>query len=262
MIPAQSGWHWPEWLSEFAGTALLLLGGLSGLFLCFGPGTGLDRVIASTSARLALTGVLLGVSGLLVTFSPLGRRSGAHLNPAVSLAFWSRGHMHAADLAGYVAAQVTGAVAGTALAAVLWRSDATALRYGATAPAPGIPALTAAVLEAAMTFVLVTAILLAVSSPRTVPFAPLAAWGSVAVLVWFGGLRTGASLNPARSLAPAILVPDFGDLWVYLVGPLAGSLFAVGFHTTVLRLETRTAKLLHDPRYRSTMATSLAARQE
>src|SRR5262249_51539034 len=74
----RGGWHWREWLSEFAGTALLLLGGLSGLFLTFGPRAGLARAIPSESIRLLLTGVILALTGLAVTVSPLGRSSGAH----------------------------------------------------------------------------------------------------------------------------------------------------------------------------------------
>jgi hypothetical protein len=77
VIPARAGWHWAEWLSEFFGTALLL-GGLSGLFLCFGPSPGLDRAVPATSARLLLTGILLAISGILVTVIPLGCRSGAY----------------------------------------------------------------------------------------------------------------------------------------------------------------------------------------
>jgi hypothetical protein len=89
----------------------------------------------------------------------------------------------------------------------------------------------------------------------------LLVWVLVAVLVWQGAPWTGTSLNPARSLAPAILSPDTANLWAYIVGPLAGSLVAVAVFDSVPGLETRTAKLFHDPRYPSTMATTMPVTQ-
>jgi aquaporin Z len=254
---ARGGWHWAEWAGEFAGTAVLLLVGLSGLFLNFAPGSAVAAVLPSESVRLLLTGLILGATGLLVTVSPLGRRSGAHLNPSVSLAFWRRGHMHPSDLIGYVIAQCAGAIVGTLAARLCWGAGAKALDLGATRPGHGISTVAAAAIEALLTFILISGILLAVSSPRTARWTPLVAWGLVALLVWQGGAWTGASLNPARSLAPALLAPFTAGLWAYIAGPLAGSLVAVALFGTVTRLQTRTAKLFHDPAYTSTMATTL-----
>jgi aquaporin Z len=165
--PATGGWHWTEWCCEATGTAILLFGGLSGLFLDFAPGSPVAPALPGQSPRLLLTGLILGVTGLIVTATPLGRRSGAHLNPSVTLAFWCRGHVHLHDLAGYVAAQVIGAVAGTQLARWCWGTRATALDLGVTRPGHGIGAPAAGAIEALLTFVLLMAILAAVSSPRT-----------------------------------------------------------------------------------------------
>jgi aquaporin Z len=256
LAQAQGGWHWTEWGCELAGTALLLLGGLSGLFLSFSPASPLAPTV-SVSLRLLITGLILAATGVLVTISPLGRRSGAHLNPSVSFAFWRRGHMHNADLAGYMLAQAAGAIIGTAIARWAWGANAVGLQLGATHPGRNITAIAAAAIEAGLTFVLITGILLAVSSPKTARWTPAVAWGLVALLVWQGGSLTGASLNPARSLAPAVLAPHTADLWAYLVGPLAGSWLAVVTYNAFSQLETRTAKLFHDPNYRSTLATTL-----
>src|SRR5215469_4840512 len=157
------GWHWTEWGCELAGTAVLLLGGLSGLFLDFAPGSPVARVVPAQSPRLLLTGLILAATGLAVTASPLGRRSGAHLNPSVTLAFWCRRHVHPHDLAGYVAAQIVGALVGTQLARWCWAAQATALDLGVTRPGHGIGAPAAAAIEALLTFVLLMAILAAVS---------------------------------------------------------------------------------------------------
>ena len=201
--------------------------------------------------------MILAATGILVTLSPLGRRSGAHLNPSVSFAFWRRRHMHDADLAGYVIAQLLGAILGTIVARWLWGANATVLDLGATHPGHGISLIGAAAIEAGLTFMLIAGTLLAVSSPTTARFTPAVAWGLVAVLVWQGGSLTGASLNPARSLAPALLAPHTSGLWVYIIGPIAGAYLAVLLYTALSGLETRTAKLLHDPTYPSPFATTL-----
>ncbi len=256
-VPAQRGWHWAEWSSEFAGTALLLLGGLSAVCLDFGSNSPMIKVVPDHSARLLITGLLFAGSGSLVAVTPLGRRSGAHLNPCVTLAFWRRGHVHPHDLAGYTAAQVAGAFAGTALVQWWWGGQARSVDLGVTHPRAGLPAMGAAGVEAVMTAALVLIILVMVSTRRTARFAPLAVWIVVAVLVWQGAPWTGTSLNPARSLAPAVLSMDFGDLWVYFVGPLAGSLAAVEVFNLIPGLETLTAKLYYDWRYPSTLASVL-----
>jgi aquaporin Z len=252
----QGGWHWAEWTCEFVGTALLLLGGLSAVCLDFAPGSPVAPTIPDHSARLLITGLLFAGTGSLVAVSRLGRRSGAHLNPSVTLAFWVRGHMHVHDLAGYTLAQIAGAFAGTALVRWWWGTKARAVDLGVTRPGHGVGA-GAVSIEAFMTFLLVAGILVMVSFPRTARWTPLLVWILVAVLVWQGAPWTGTSLNPARSLAPALLAPHTAYLWVYLAGPLAGSLVAVAVFDAVPGLETRTAKLFHDPRYPSTMATTL-----
>jgi aquaporin Z len=175
----------------------------------------------------------------------------------VTIAFWKRGHMHPHDLIGYVVAQCAGAIAGTLAARLCWGVRAAALDLGATRPGRGISTVSAAAIEALLTLILISGILLTVSSPRTARWTPLVAWSLVMLLVWQGGAWTGASLNPARSLAPALLAPLTAGLWAYIAGPLAGSLVAATLFGTVTRLHTRTAKLFHDPRYPSTLATTL-----
>ena len=110
--PTRCGCHPLEWACELSGTALLLLGGLSALCLDFGPDTPLRGV--GTSPRLLLTGLLFAGVGSLIAISPVGLRSGTHLNPVVTVAFWTQGKVHPLDLAGYVVSQLLGALVGTA----------------------------------------------------------------------------------------------------------------------------------------------------
>lgn len=258
--PPSAGWHWPEWLCEAVGTALLLLGGLSAVFLDFGPNSPVAPHLPSSSARLLLTGLIFAGSGSLVAISPLGRRSGAHLNPAVTLAFWTQGRVHPHDLTGYVASQLIGALGATALLSVLWGRNARALHLGATAPGHGLSAPAAAVIEMVMTAGLVLLILLMTSSSRTARWTPLATWVLVAALVWQVAPYTGTSLNPARSFGPAVLAPLLRPFWAYVVGQLSGSLLAVGIFALFRTRNTVTAKIFHDPRYTSTLGSDLPVR--
>ncbi|MDQ6748650.1 MAG: aquaporin [Candidatus Dormibacteraeota bacterium] len=256
--PARGGIHVGEWAAEFAGTAFVLLVGLSAVCLDFGPRSPVRGLLPSTSARLLLTGLLFAGSGSLVALSPLGRLSGAHLNPVVTLAFWLRGAVHPHDLAGYVAAQLAGAAAGTLTMALLWGPTARSVAYGATVPQPGVGVAGALVAEVVMTALLVGTILAMVSSTRTARWTPLVVWILAATLVWQGARFSGTGLNPARSLWADLLAGRASIYWVYAVGPMLGSAVAVGVSRLAMgRVGPLTAKLFHDPAYPSVFRSLL-----
>ena len=257
--PARGGWHAAEWAAELAGTAIVLFVGVSAVCLDFGVGSPMARAIPSTSWRLLLTGLIFAGSGSLVAVSPLGKRSGAHLNPAVTLAFWVNRHVHRHDLAGYVVAQVAGALLGAEVVRLVWGHVALSVSDGRTAPGRGLSPLGAATIEAAMTAALVMLIFSMLSSVATARWTPVAVWLLIASLVWQVAPYTGTSLNPARSLGPAVVVVKLAGYWIYVIGPLAGALAACGLWVFVPR-QTLTAKLFHDSRVPSTMRTVLPAR--
>lgn len=259
--PPVAGWHCAEWACELVGTMVLILGGLSAVTLDFMSHSPVAALVPSESWRFLLTGVLFASTGALVTVSPLGRRSGAHLNPAVSLAFFTQGHLHRADLAGYAISQSAGALLGAALVRWWWGHAAVSVHDGLTAPGHGMSAWGAAGVEAGMTGCLVLVIFSLVSSSRTARWTPLAVLLAIAVLVWQMAPFTGTSLNPARSLGPAVVTGDFGDYWVYVAGPLGGALAASAIWAAVPR-RTLTAKLFHDPKYRSIFRSIIPARRE
>jgi aquaporin Z len=242
--------HLSEWACELAGTALLLLGGLSAVALDFGPGSPIARVLPSASARLLLTGMLFAATGSVIAVSPLGRRSGGHINPAVSLAFWLDGKMHHHDLAGYLSAQFAGAIVGVMVWRLLWGPVADGVMEGATLPGPGVSPLAAVGIEALMTGVLVLVIFAFLSRHATMRWTPLGVWVVVSLLVWIGAPLTGTSLNPARGLGPALLAGQVPTLWIYFIGPLLGAVAAaLAARRLFGGMRPMTGKLFHDPRY-------------
>jgi aquaporin Z len=257
---AHAGFHWRIWAAECAGTGLLILGGLSVVCLVFGRGSPVPELLPSQSARLLLTGLLFSGCNSLLAVSPFGRLSGAHLNPAVTLAFRALGRVSRHDVVGYVLAQLVGAVAGAAALQLLWGPVADSIDGGVTVPTVSLPAAFA--LEAAMTALLVAVILFFVSNARLARWTPLAIWPLIALLVWGGAPYTGTSLNPVRSAGPAFVFANLDSLWLYLVAPTAGALaVALAWRRRHPAAQPKTAKLFHDSRYACSLATELPARR-
>lgn len=249
-VPASEPLHWPEYGAEFVGTALLVLGGLSAVTFDFAPGLPMVHWLPNASVRRLLTGLLFAGSGSLLALSPLGKLSGAHLNPAVSLAFWVQGKMHGWDIVGYVLSQLAGGVAGVWLLDAVWGDNAHSIHDGVTVPGLGYTGLDAFGAEVAMTFLLVFGILFFVSSPELMRWTPLMTWLLVATLVWVGAPVSGTSLNPARSFGPAFVTGVTAWQWIYWLAPPLGALLAVGAFRFVPG-DVLTGKLFHVPSYRS-----------
>jgi aquaporin Z len=245
--------HWPEYGSELVGTAWLVFIALSSLAFNFGSGSPLAIVLPNRSVRRLMTGLMLATSGPLVAISPLGKLSGAHLNPAVSLAFWLQGKMHPHDVVGYLASQLLGAVLGAGVAVLLWRERAASVHNGVTAPGIGSPIGSVFLIEMGCTCLLVLAIFLFVSSHRLMHWTPLMTWLLVALIYWQAAPISGSSLNPARSFGPAVVSWFWCDQWVYDLASPCGALLAVVLFRQ-LRLvginDVLTAKMFHAPRYR------------
>ena len=253
------GWHWTEWACEAAGTAILLVGGLSAVCLDFGGGGWIAEHVPSASERLLLTGALFAASGSLVAVSPLGRRSGGHLNPAVTLAFRVTGHVHVHDLAGYWAGQLVGALVGAGIVALAWGDTARSVAFGTTHPGRGMSVAGTFGLELVMTAMLIAVILGFVSSRRLMRWTPLAVWATVTLLVWQFAMRTGTSMNPARSAGPAVIALDAQDLWVYVAAPLLAASLVATVARLVPRLRPVTARLFEDARYPSMLGGDVGA---
>lgn len=243
--------HSPEYAAEFIGTAFLMFCVVGAVGIMFAPRSPVVSVISSVGWRLFLTGLVLGGAGSLVAITPLGRLSGAHLNPAISLGFFVVGRMHAQDLAAYVVAQIAGASLGAWGGQAVFGYFAAAVQDALNQPGPHVSTAMAAAGEAAATLALTTVVLAMVSRRTLMRWTPLAVVGVVAVLVWLDGNFSGASLNPARSLGPAVVTGNWRLFWVYVLGPCCGSLAAALLHRFAMPLEAVTGKLFHDVHYRS-----------
>ena len=156
----------------------------------------------------------------------MGAVSGAHLNPAVSIGFAARGDFPWRRVPGYIAAQLLGA---TVACLFLWLVFGKVGALGATEPGPGISDPQAMVMELVLTLGLVSTILGTASKAQNVgPLAATAVGGYIALAGLWGSPISGASMNPARSFGSDLFLLNFAHYWVYLAGPLAGALLAVG----------------------------------
>lgn len=154
----------------------------------------------------------------------MGAVSGAHLNPAVTFAFALRGDFFWRRVPGYVAAQLAGA---TLACLLLWALFGKAGGLGATVPA--VSEWKATVLELVLTLGLVSTILGTASKAQNIgPLSAIAVGGYIVLAGLWSSPITGASMNPARTFGPDLVLGDFSHFWVYLVGPLAGAALAVG----------------------------------
>lgn len=204
-----------------------LLAEALGTFTLVFAGTG-AIVINHVTGGAAVTHVGVALTFGLVVLAMIytwGDVSGAHLNPAVTAAFAAAGRFPWRDVPGYVAAQAAGALAASGLLVVLFPASPT---LGATLPVG--PPMQSFGLEAVLTLILMLTILSVSTGAKEKGITAGIAVGAVIGLeAMFAGPVSGASMNPARSLAPAIVGGELRHLWIYLLAPALGALLAVPF---------------------------------
>jgi MIP family channel proteins len=194
--------------------------GLAAFALVF---AGCGAIIANTVHAGALGGIGVSATFGLIVMAMIyatGHLSGAHLNPAVTVAFALTRHFPLRDAFAYIAAQLAGASAGAFVLLVAW--SAKPAHLGATVPS--VSAGTALLYEAVLSAFLMFVIVAVATDTRAVgAAAALAIGGTVGLDALFGGPVTGASMNPARSFGPALASGTWSDFWIYLVGPVVGA---------------------------------------
>lgn len=199
--------------AEFVGTFVLVF-----------AGTGAIVFDAANPGKIGHPGIALTFGLVVMAMAyAVGSVSGAHLNPAVTVGLWLAGWMPRREVPAYVAAQLAGAFAASGLLVAMFPAHPT---LGATLPYG--PPWHSFVLEAWLTAVLVFVILgVSVAKPEVRPLGGVIVGGVIALEALFAGPISGASMNPARSLAPAVVSGAVDHLWVYLVAPVIGAIVAV-----------------------------------
>jgi MIP family channel proteins len=164
-------------------------------------------------------GLVFGLVIMAMVYAT-GHLSGAHINPAVTIAFVLSRHFPRREAAGYIAAQLFGAMAGALLLLAVWPDKPADL--GATLPT--VATGSALAYEAVLTAILMFVIMAVATDTRAVGAgAAIAIGGAVGLDAIFAGPVTGASMNPARSIGPALAGGELDDLWIYVVGPIVGA---------------------------------------
>ena len=227
MTKGQDAWQipWRLFLSELVGTAVLLLGGLSLVIFMFGSDSPMERILPSVKLRQTITGFLFGCVGASIAVSAVGKESGAHINPAVSLAFWLFQKLDARTALGYMVAQLIGACVGC-VPLLAWGSMGRSVAFGATLPGQGYTIETVLMGEIITTFALVAALCLFIGFRHLRPFTPFMIPFLYAVMVPLEASISGTSTNPARTFGPAVISGQWEGWWVYWVGPLVGAAIA------------------------------------
>jgi aquaporin Z len=208
--------EWRRLFAEVFGTFLLVLAGAGPAVVTASTHQPIGRAAEVTAPALTVLAVILF----------MGKVSGAHLNPVVSMAFALRREFPWRRVPLYIVAQLLGAIASCLL---LWATFGKVGHLGATVPGHGITDLQALVIEAVLTLGLVSTILGSASGAQNVgPLSALGVGAYIALAGLWSSPVSGASMNPARSIAPAIVAGDYAHLWLYLVGPSLGAIAAVG----------------------------------
>jgi aquaporin Z len=240
--------HWREYLIEVAALGTFMVSAATMTVVLEHPRSPLRGVIADPTMRRMLMGVAMGITAASIIYSPWGRRSGAHMNPAVTLTFFRLGKIDGRDATAYVGAQFVGGVLGIGVASLAlprWISDP-AVNYVATAP--GVFGHGAAFAgEALISFVMMLVVLTASNQRRVAPFTGVIVAVLIATFITLEAPLSGMSMNPARSLGPDVVGDMWRGLWIYFVAPPLGMLAAAETFLRVRgRLSVRCAKLHHD----------------
>ena len=226
--------HWPEYLCEAGELGLFMIS--AGLFtiLLWYPKSAVPTIIPSEFIRRMLTGIAMGGTAIALIFSPLGKRSGAHFNPAITLTFWRLGKVKNWDMLFYIIAQFTGGIVGVFAVALFVRMALShpKVNYVATLPGPhGM--IIAFFAEFVIAFVLMTVVLRVSNTPHLARYTGLFAGALVATYITLEAPFSGMSMNPARTFGSAFVGHLWTGLWIYFTAPvlamqLAGALYLRG----------------------------------
>lgn len=242
--------HWPEYLMEAAELGCFMISASLFTILLYHPSSPVLRVIPEEFVRRILMGLAMGLTAVAIIYSPWGKQSGAHMNPAVTLTFFRLGKVAPWDAALYILAQFLGGIAGVAVVALFTGTLLAhpAVNYVATVPGPSgaWPALAG---EVVISFVLFLTVLIVSNQPRIARFTGFFAGSCVALFIIFESPISGMSMNPARTFSSAVIPHLWTSLWIYFTAPVVAMLLAAELFPW-LRGPVFCAKYHHQNNYR------------
>ena len=219
--------HWPEYLMEAVGLGLFMISAAVTTAAFEYPHSPLHDLFPDPTLRRILIGVAMGLTAIGLIYSPWGKRSGAHLNPAVTLTFFRLGKIRGGDALGYIAAQFVGGTIGLWLVAqVLGLAiEHPDVNYVVTVPGSNGTAIAFAA-ETIISFGLMLVVLVVSNRPSLNQWTGVFAGALVATYIAMEAPLSGMSMNPARTFASALPAQLWTDYWLYLTAPLSGMLLA------------------------------------
>jgi len=238
------GSPWPPPVTEAGGLAAFMISASAFGVLFEHPGSPVHRAIVNPFARRALMGVAMGLTAIAIIYSPLGKRSGAHINPSVTLAFLRLGRIKSSDAVFYVLSQFAGAIVGVLIAWALLGARLANPPPRFVITAPGMSGVGVAFAAEVAISALLMLVVLTVSGSRFAPFAGLCAGTLVALYITFEAPLSGMSMNPARTLGSALAAGDTRALWIYFTAPPLGMLAAASLYRRIAKVPG-CAKLYH-----------------
>ena len=226
--------HWPEYLMEALELGIFMIAACAFGVLLFHPASPVTQAIPNEVGRRALMGVAMGATAISIIFSPLGKRSGAHFNPAVTLTYLRLGKVKGWDAAFYILFQFVGGIAGVLTASQILSSWIAhqSVNYVATVPGPRGP-WSAFIAELAISFILMSVILTVSNTKRLARWTGLFAGALVATYISIEAPLSGMSMNPARTLGSAFGAHRWTSLWIYFTAPPLGMLLAAELYRYV-----------------------------
>jgi aquaporin Z len=219
--------NWPEYLIEGFGLGVFMTSACVFSVLLFHPNSTLLQIVPSAFYRRVLMGLAMGFTAIAIIYSPLGKRSGAHINPATTITFFRLRKIKSEDAFLYIFAQFVGATSGVLLSALFLGKQLAdpAVNYAVTLPGQdGIPA--AFIGEAGITFLLMSAVLVISNNNSIARYTGIAVGLLVALYITFEASISGMSMNPARTFGSAFSARNWQSIWLYFIAPLAGMLAA------------------------------------
>jgi aquaporin Z len=232
IVPSENWWrNWQLYLIEGALLGLFMISACGFVALIEHRSSPVRAAIEAPLLRRALIGLAMGFTAIALIYSPWGKRTGALMNPAMTLSFWRLGRLKRWDTVGYITAQFIGASSGVALMVAAfgsWIKDSS-VNYVATRPGP-FGTATVWLAEFAIALVMMTVVMAVNKVRRLSPYTGCFAGALVALYITFEAPISGMSLNPARTFGSAINAAQWTGWWIYFTAPVVGMFAGIELH--------------------------------